>query len=80
MNNLDHRYLLQLKEKIEHQKASPDEKIEYVKILYDNGSLTRKQYEAYLNNQYRNEIINTALTIGSIILAGWVILELLKKV
>lgn len=80
MSNLDHRHLLELKEKIEGNEASSDEKKEYVTILYENGSLTQKQYRNYLNGQYTDEIINTALTLGAIIIGTWLILEVLKKV
>ena len=80
MSNLDHRYLFELKEKIERQNASSEEKREYIKILYENGSLSENLYGKYLDGQYTDEIINGAVTIGSIIIGNKLMTEFFKKI
>lgn len=79
MNNIDYNRLLSLKRKIDNQQASPDEKKEYLHLLYLNGNITQSQYEMYLKNQKNEDILNAALTIGGVLLATWLISELLKK-
>ncbi len=76
MKNDDFTHLLELKRLIDSNKASTQQKKEYIEILYRNGNITKEQYEAYLNNQNADEIINAALTIGGVILVAWLISKL----
>lgn len=77
MKKLNYQRLLDLKCLIENGDASPREIEEYIRLLYLNKSITKTQYVDYLKTN-NNEIVNTALTIGGIILSTWLISKLLK--
>lgn len=79
MVNNDYKRLFDLKQKINLKVASNEERDEYMQLLYNNGSITRQQYEAYKSNQNAEELVNGALTIGGIILATWLISKLFEK-
>ena len=77
MNNNEYNRLLELKELIDHNQASSQDKKEYMTILYRNGNITRQQYDAFLSNQNSDEIVKAALTIGGVLLATWLIAKLI---
>ena len=79
MLNNDYQRLFDLKQKINLNIASKDEKNEYMLLLYRNGSITKQQYDAYISNQNADELIKGALTIGGILLATWLIAKLFEK-
>jgi hypothetical protein len=79
MNTTEYTRLLQLKRLIDSKQASPEQKREYIDMLYRNGNITKQQYDAYLKNQNAEEIINAALTIGGLLLATWLITKLFEK-
>ena len=79
MTNFNYNKLLELKRKIDNKQASSQEKKEYLQLLYQNGNITKSQYELYLNNQKNEDVLNAALTIGGVLLATWLISELLKE-
>ncbi len=59
-----------LSQKIQNGTASKVEKDNYMWILYQNGHITKKQYDEYSSDKNSNEVLNTGLTIGAIILLG----------
>ena len=76
-NNIYSR-LLELKGLIDQNRATSQQKKEYIELLYTNGNITESQYMAFLNNQNTDEIIKAALTIGGVVLAAWLITKLLE--
>jgi hypothetical protein len=73
---IDYQRLSTLSQKIQSGNASRTEKDDYMWILFQNGSITRTQYDNYQSDRNRNEILNAGLTIGAIILLG----ALIKRV
>lgn len=78
MNNNSYSRLLKLKGLIDQNSATPQQKKEYIELLYQNGNITEQQYKSFLNNQNADEIIKAALTIGGVVLAAWLISKLLE--
>ena len=70
--------LLELKSIIDQNRATSQQKREYIELLYQNDNISEKQYNAYLNNQNTDEIFKAALTIGGVVLAAWLISKLLE--
>ncbi|MBR9923074.1 MAG: hypothetical protein GYB31_19780 [Bacteroidetes bacterium] len=79
MNNVNYNRLLVLKRKIDGKQATSEEKKEYLYLLYMNGNITKGQYDEYIKNQKNEDILNAGLTIGGVLLATWLLSELLKK-
>lgn len=79
MRKVNYERLLELKSLIDTHQASTKDKKEYLKLLYENGNITKQQYEAYLKDQNSNDIVNATLTIGGVLLATWLINKLLEK-
>ncbi len=78
INNIDYNRILELSEKIKTKTATLSEKDEYMLFLLNNGSISKSQYQNYLDNKSNDEIIDTALTIGGIILFAYIISKILK--
>lgn len=49
-------------------------------MLYQNGSITAKQYNDYKANGNSNtdDIVNAALAVGAVLLIGYLISEMFK--
>jgi len=69
--------LLELKNLIDNNQASENQKRKYIELLYRNNNITKKQYEDYLSNKNTDDIIQATLTIGGIVLAAWLLSKLL---
>lgn len=78
MTNLDYNRLLKLKNLINQNKASTPEKKEYMKLLYQNGNITKAQYDSFLKDNNSDDIVSAALTIGGVMLATWLISKLIE--
>jgi hypothetical protein len=81
-NNIDFGRLSYLGDKLKSGIATSQEKDEYINILYKNGKISQKQYEAYFANPNKSnseEILNAALSIGAILLIGYLISEMFKS-
>lgn len=65
-----------LSQKIQSGISTKSEKDDYMWMLYQNGSITKTQYDNYSNEKNANEVLNAGLAIGAIILFGL----LMKKV
>jgi hypothetical protein len=70
--------MLELKDLIDQNRATTQQKTEYIELLYTNGNITESQYKAFLNDKNTDEIIKAALTIGGVVLAAWLISKLLE--
>ena len=77
MNSINYQRLLELKRLIDNNSATKSDKSEYMRLLYQNGNITKSQYDAYLSNENSDDIINAGLTIGGVLLAAWLIKKLL---
>jgi hypothetical protein len=77
MNKRNYQRLLELKQLIDNNQATNEEKRKYVELLYRNGNISKKQYDDYLSNKNTDDIIKATLTIGGILLAAWLLSELL---
>lgn len=70
--------LLDLKKKIDANQATSSEKKEYMELLYVNGNITKDQYEAYITNRNADDILKASLTIGGLVLLGWLVSKIFK--
>ena len=73
---MDYQRLSTLSQKIQNGAASKPEKDDYMWMIYQNGSITKNQYDNYKNDKNMSDTLNAGLTIGAIILLG----AFLKKV
>jgi hypothetical protein len=67
---IDYNKLALLSKKLQNGTATKKEKDEYMLILYQNGSMPKKQYDNYIAEKNTEDILNAALTIGAIVLFG----------
>ena len=75
---IDYKRLQQLSNKVKANTATQQEKDEYMKMLYQNNSITKNQYDKYLNDKNSNDTIGAAVTIGGIILLGYLLDKLIN--
>ena len=59
-------------------EASNEEKLEYMTMLHNDGSITDKQYENYKNGLLKEDILKVGLAVGAGLLLGWAISQLIK--
>ena len=78
-NNIDYKRLLSLNQKVSANTATKAEKDELMSLLYNNNSITRKQYDDYLSGRNMDDILGAALTIAGIVLLGYLLDKLLSK-
>lgn len=66
--------LASLTTKINEKTANTIEQKEYMQLLFENGSITKKQYDDFLSGKGNtSDFWGFALTIGAILLLGWLI-------
>lgn len=70
--------VMELSQKIKNKTATQGEKDEYMLLLFKNGNIKKDQYDNYLSNRNNEEIIDTALTIGGIVLLAYLLSKILK--
>lgn len=73
MSEINYDRLYQLNQLVKSGRASKADKDEYMLLLYRNNSITEKQYEDYKHDRYKDDLINAGLTIGGIVLLGWIL-------
>jgi hypothetical protein len=73
---INYQRLQQLSNKVKSNTATQQEKDEYMLMLYNNGSITKNQYDKYIIDKSNNESLGAAVTIGGIILLGYLISKL----
>ena len=76
---INYQRLQQLSNKVKSNTATQQEKDEYMLMLYNNGSITKNQYDKYLSDKSSNESLGAAVTIGGIILLGYLISKLVSN-
>ena len=79
MNGLDYQRLAQLGEKVREHTASGPERDEYMSLLYRNGSLTEQQWLDYHSGKNTDDIVKAAVTVGAVILIGYLIDQMFSK-
>jgi len=67
-NNIDMYRFSELGYKVKSGTASKIEKDEYMRMLYNNGSITKEQFDKYNGNQDTEGLVKLALAIGGILL------------
>lgn len=71
---------LELNEKIKLNTATQIEKNEYMEILYNNGDISKNQYEEYKKqNNSSNDLLEAGMTIGGFILLSYLLSKLFEK-
>ena len=78
MNNIDYSRLSYLGEKVRTGIATKQEKDEYMLTLYQHGKISATQYNNYTANNNSEEILNAGLSIGAVLLIGYVLSQLFK--
>ena len=76
---IDYIKLQQLSDKVKANTATQSEKDEYMKMLYQNGSITQNQYDKYLKDKGNKETLEAAKTIGGILLLGFLLKKFLEN-
>lgn len=74
--DFDYRQFTLLGDKVKSGNATTQERDEFMKMLFQNGRLTKTQYDDYLKNKNKNDIVDVGLAIGGIILIGYLLSEL----
>ena len=77
--NIDYKRLSYLGDKVNLGNATKEEKDEFMRMLYKNGSITQKQFNDYQTNQNTEEIVKAALAIGVVILIGYLLKEIFSS-
>ncbi len=77
-NSTDIQRIFELNQKLLNKTATKPEKDEYMKRLFNNNSITKKQYDDYLAGRNSEDVTQAALTIGGIFLLGYLISRLVK--
>ncbi len=75
-NNSEMDTIYRLSEKIKSGHSTKPEVDEYMKLLFKKGSISQAQYDDYVNGKNSESFVKTALTIGAIILLGYLISKL----
>jgi hypothetical protein len=75
----DYNRLSFLGERLQTGQASKVEIDEYMRLMLQGKHITEQQYADYMSNRNRAEIVNAALSIGAIVLIGYVVKELLTQ-
>jgi len=76
---IDYNRLEYLNSKVKNDTATTSEKDEYMLLLYQNESITKSQYDNYLSDKSSDNVLGAAITIGGILLLGYIIDKLTTK-
>lgn len=76
---IDYKRLEYLNRKVKNKTASTSERDEYMLLLYQNKSITKSQYDKYLADKSSDSVLGAAITIGGILLLGYIIDKLTSK-
>lgn len=69
----DIKRLFDLNQKVNNGTASNAEKDAYMQMLHQQGSITDKQYNDYIQGRNVDSLISAALIIGGIFLLGYLL-------
>ena len=77
-NNIDYGRLSYLGERLRAGLATKQEKDEYMLTLYQHGKISQLQYNNYTANRNSEDIVNAALSVGAVLLIGYVLSQIFK--
>ena len=69
--NINVTRLSELRQKIETESATKQEKNELMRMLYENDSLSTELYTHYINGKYTESLLKTGNTLACLILFGY---------
>lgn len=80
MSNINYERLALLGNRVRDKQASKNERDEFMQMMYQNNNITEQQYNEYRSNHgsKADEIVNSALSIGVIVLLGYLLGEVFK--
>lgn len=78
-STINYQRLSYLGDKVKLGTATKAEKDEFMLMLYQNGSITAKQFNDYKANGNTEEIVNAALAVGAVLLMGYLISQMFKS-
>lgn len=67
---------------INNNKATKEQKQEYMLLLYQDGAITKEQYKDYIaseSNSIGESLLKLGLTLGGIVILGYALSSLFKK-
>ena len=73
MSGMNYQRLLFLSQKVKSGQATKPERDEYMDLLFQNNSITAKQYHDYKAGRNTEDILGAALVIGGIVLLGYLL-------
>lgn len=76
---MDYQRLATLGDKVRAGTATKQERDTYMELLYVNGNITQQQYNDYRAGRNADEILNAALSVGAIILIGYLLKAVFSK-
>ena len=80
-NIFNYQRLSLLGDKVKAGLASKAETDEFMLMMYQNRSISQTQYNEYLTNGNKantDEIVKTALSVGAVLLIGYLISQMFK--
>jgi hypothetical protein len=77
-NEINYSRLSYLGDRVKEGKATKEEKDEYMQTLYNHGNITKAQYDKYLDDKNSTDVVNTALSVGALLLIGYIISKMFK--
>ncbi len=76
---IDYQRLMTLNQKVKTNVASKVERDEYMLLLFENNSITKNQFDDYKAGRNNEELFDTAITIGGIVLLGYLLGKVFSK-
>ncbi len=76
---IDYERLRYLNQRVNTKNATTSEKDEYMNLLFRSNSITKSQYDKYVADKNAEGVFKTAITIGGIILLGYLIDKITSK-
>lgn len=79
---MDYQRLNGLISLINNNKATQEQKQEYMLLLYQDGAITKEQYKDYISsesNSMGESLLKLGLTLGGIVILGYALSSLFKK-
>jgi hypothetical protein len=79
ISTINYTDLVFLGDKVKNGDASKTEKDKFMELLYQNGSISKHQYDDYIKGRNTEAIVNAALAVGAIVLLGYFIEKMFSK-
>jgi len=73
MSNINYHRLHFLSQKVKSAQATKSETDEYMELLYQNNSITPKQFKDYKAGRNKEDILGASIVIGGIVLLGYLL-------